>query len=212
MGDRRVTVRPTRGGEVTADRGVTGERGEAWFVCGPPGVGKSTLGQALAGAISATLLDRDTLIAPLVGIVHGLLQLEPADLDSTRSRATLGDAPYLTLFDAARDNTAIGGRVVLVAPFTRWLTDPAMVRRLHGLVATPTIRVVEAWCPAAVRARRLRDRGAERDARRLMAMAAQGPSERADQGWQPEIPHVRVDTTRPPREQLVRARQAPTVD
>jgi predicted kinase len=190
---------------------VTSGPGEAWFVCGPPGAGKSTLGRTLASAIAATLLDRDTLIGPLVTIVHGLLDLEPADLGSARSRAALGDAPYRTLFDAARDNVAIGGRVVLVAPFTRWLTDPELLAHLPELVGPTTIRVVDAWCPASVRVARLRERAADRAAHRLVAMAGQDSVHLPEEAWSPAVPHIRVDTTRPPHEQLVRARRAPTI-
>lgn len=185
--------------------------GEAGFVCGLPGAGKSTLGRTLAGGIAATLLDRDTLIGPLGSIVHGLLDLEPADLDSDRSRAALGGAPYRTLFDAARDNVAIGGRVALVAPFTRWLTDPELLARLPELVGTTTIRVVDAWCPASVRVARLRKRAAERDAHRLVTMACQDSAHPPEESWSPAVPHIRVHSTRPLHEQFARARRAPTI-
>lgn len=188
------------------------ELGEAWFVCGPPGVGKSTLGRALARDVEASLLDRDTLIEPLIGVVHTLLGLDPADLDAARSRAALGDAPYRTLFDTARDNIVIGGRVVLVAPFTRWLADPDLVARLPELVGTRAIRVVDAWCPNPVRVDRLRSRGADRDARRLTALAAMDPSGLPGDEWHPAPPHVRVDTTRSPQQQLADARRAPLLE
>jgi predicted kinase len=169
------------------------ERPVAVVVTGPPGSGKSTLGEALAPRLGAALLDQDVLTNPLVAVVAGLVGAGD-DLDHPRLRALVRDPRYAALLDVARQQLRTGLPVVLVAPFTAETTDRAAWEALSaGLrdAGATAVHLVRCTAPADVRAARMRARDAPRD--RARPARAPGGTLRPVDG----VPGVAVDTTAP---------------
>lgn len=107
-------------------------------VVGAPGSGKSTLAAALATALKATLIDRDTFFAPMAAVALKTSGKDPADLDSPLGKE-LSKAAYSAAEALAKDNIKAGSTVVLVAPYSNraksdWLSPLTAI--------TPNLRVV----------------------------------------------------------------------
>jgi len=176
--------------------------GTAWVVAGAPGTGKSTLASRLARELPAFLLDRDVVTAPLTQVIAELVGALPDDLDDPRVREVLGDRAYDAVLVTARENLLLGADVVVVAPFTRALSDTQHVRDLREQLGQAPLRVVWLTCPDDERRCRLGRRGATRDARKLSAGALAAEVE-------PIVSHVVIDGRRPVEEQVHMARRAP---
>ncbi len=189
---------------VDGHRVTRPESGTAWIVAGAPGTGKSTLAVPLAREQRAFLLDRDVVTAPLTRVIAELVGAAPDDLDDPRVRAVLGDRAYELVLTAARDNLLLGRDVVIVAPFTRALSELRHVRDLRERLGSGPLRVIWLTCPDDERRRRLERRGAARDARKLEAPALVAQVE-------PIVPHAVVESRRAVEEQLLAARRAPAI-
>ena len=175
----------------------------AVLLSGAPASGKTTLSHLLAREMRAAVIGQDVATGPLVDVVQRLVGID--DLDDPRLARLTREPRYRVVLDLAADNLAAGMPVVLVAPFTAERADPAAWSatrdRLVAAGGTPLL----VWLrlePAEV-LRRLRERGAARDAAKLTDEAAYlagltracGP---------PVVPHLALDATRPPKD-LVRA-------
>jgi sugar-phosphatase len=172
----------------------------AYIVAGGAGVGKSTLGRALAASTGAVLLDLDTL-------TNGLLDrmLAPSGLpghwNDERHRDWVRPARYAALLDVAAEQLSLGHDVVLVAPFSAELRGGAEWETLSAALSPPAaLRVV--WLDASeeVRSSRVRDRGELRDGAVGALRAAVTPS----------IPHVAVDATMSTDDQVATVMKAST--
>jgi len=175
---------------------LTHQGPRAYVVAGAPATGKSVFGAALARAAGAAPLDQDVLTGPLTAVVAGLVGAAPGDLDDPRVRAATRTATYDALLGAAAGCLAAGLSVVLVAPFTAERSDPGAWAALEARLNAPGGTVL-AWtiCPPAEVARRLAERGAPRDRRKLADLDAFLRSGALDP---PKVPHIVVDTTGPP--------------
>jgi predicted kinase len=172
-----------------------GPRLPAVLLAGWPGSGKSTVGQALARRLRATLVDQDAVTGPLVAVVADLVGVH--DLDDERLAGPTRQPRYQTIVHVAEENLRIGNPVVLVAPFSLERRDlhtwESLERRLRVAGGAPLL----VWLqldPAAV-VRRLQARGAPRDLIKLADPAAFVAGLREGQ---PVGPHLVVDAARSP--------------
>ncbi|GGM10983.1 hypothetical protein GCM10011594_33650 [Nakamurella endophytica] len=158
------------------------------MVAGPPGSGKSTLGRALAKAAGAVLLDQDVATNPLMQSIADLVGAGD-DLDHPALRGPVRAARYQCLLDIAVDNRRIGRSVVMVAPFTSEIRDPAAFDALAAQLSPARVLLVWVTVPPEVAlARRLR-RNLPRDrAADLSAVPAA-----TEQVPPPAVPHLAAD-------------------
>src|SRR4051812_44648377 len=123
-----------RVGERIRDMAENGPRLPAVLLAGWPGSGKSTVGQALARRLRATLVDQDAVTGPLVAVVADLVGVH--DLDDERLAGPTRQPRYQTIVHVAEENLRIGNPVVLVAPFSLERRDlhtwESLERRLRG--------------------------------------------------------------------------------
>jgi shikimate kinase len=87
-----------------------------FLIAGWPGCGKSTVGQLLAKEIGAVLVDRDTVMDPVIPTALSLLGAGEHDYTS-KEYGKLSAASYTTSEDICLENLIIGHRVLLVAPY-----------------------------------------------------------------------------------------------
>ncbi|CAN5895334.1 ATP-binding protein [soil metagenome] len=136
------------------------------IVAGPPAVGKTTFGAALARSLPAAFVDKDTLTQPLVAAAMRAVELDPDALDHPWYRGHLRPAVYATLTQLVADIVANGTSVVLVAPYLHRAGDPTWLPSLCRAWACDVRLVWLRADPAAIR-RRLIARGAQRDQGKL---------------------------------------------
>jgi sugar-phosphatase len=156
----------------------------AYVVAGRAGVGKSTLGRALAGRTGAVLLDLDTVTNGLLDRVFPSTGL-PGHWNDDRYREWVRPARYAALLDVAAEQVGLGRDVVLVAPFSAELTGgPELVRLRDAL--SPAVPLV-VWLHASpdILSRRVLQRGELRDSAAAEPRAAATPG----------VPHLAVDAT-----------------
>lgn len=220
-----TTASPAPSGAVLAvafpEGGAAALPPDAIVVAGAAASGKTTLATALARRVAYCLFDLDEVTGALTSAALELIGREEHALDEAGPGEALRDARYASLLDAAGANLAIGRGVVVAAPFTRELTDPAAwaatVARLSGVAGVGgavadsagelldgglrdlRVEVVLVDCPPAVVEARLRARGAPRDRLKLEAIArGEAPSRRAS----PVVDHHLLDGTRPTTDQV----------
>lgn len=139
----------------------------ALLVSGPPASGKTTLAREVARRTGACLLDLDVVTGALTESIGKLLGSN--DLDSPAFAGDLRGARYECLLAAAEDNLRIGTPVVLVAPFTAERTSLEAWETVRDRLIAAGGRPSLVWLRVAPEelVRRLRHRGAERDAAKL---------------------------------------------
>lgn len=170
-----------------------------WCVAGPPGSGKSTLGRAVAARLGACVLDLDTATNPLLAQLAALTGAGD-DLDHPSLRGPVREARYRCLTDLAADNVQAGRSVVLIAPFTREVTNPGAWRQLADrLRPVPPVLVWVAVSPAVALLRRQR-RGHPRD-RSAAVLTDQAV---AAEFRRPVVDHLLADGTAPTDAEAVR--------
>jgi hypothetical protein len=149
------------------------------------------------------LFDLDQVTGSLSEAVLSLLGKAEHAFDEEGPGKELREARYSSLVDAARANLSIGWGVVLAAPFTRELADPAAWRMLAARLTVPApspaarlpaVVLVYLDCPGPVVFERLRSRGAARDRLKLEGEEA---AQRLGAPAQPKVPYLEVDGTLP---------------
>ena len=133
-----------------------------WCLAGPPGSGKSTLGRSVAARLGACVLDLDTATNPLLAQLAALTGAGD-DLDHPSLRGTIREARYRCLTDLAAENVQAGRSAVLIAPFTREVTDPAAWQHLADRLRPVTPVLVWVTVSPAVALLRRQRRGQSRD-------------------------------------------------
>lgn len=167
-----------------------------WCVAGPAGSGKSTLGRRLAAAISATLLDLDTVTNPLLDAIGD--RLAPGGhWNDAELREIVRPARYACLLGTARDQRQTGLDLVLVAPFTAELAGGRAWAELCAAVAPGEPRVIWLDASSDLLEKRIQARGERRD-------AGHGPAAAVA----PAVAHLRVDAAFPLERQVEMALMA----
>lgn len=139
----------------------------ALLVSGPPASGKTTVARALAERIGGCLLDLDVVTGALTEAVGKLVG--STDLDSPAFAGDLRAARYECLLAAAEDNLRVRRPVVLVAPFTAERTTVVAWESVRDRLIAAGGRPNLVWLRVSrdELVRRLRARGADRDAAKL---------------------------------------------
>jgi predicted kinase len=171
----------------------------AYVVAGGAGVGKSTLGRALAARTGAVLLDLDTVTN---GLLNGLFPATglPGHWNDDRYRTWVRPARYAALLDVASEQAGLGRDVVLTAPFSAELVDGPEWETLRDTLESALLLVVWLHAPEDVVSRRVRERGELRDSAAAGARAAVMPG----------VPHLALDATRTTDDQVAQVVRAST--
>jgi predicted kinase len=148
--------------------GSTYARPAAVLIAGPPASGKSTVAAAFARTLRATLIDQDVATGPLVSIIGSLINVN--DIDDPRLATLTRAARYETLTGLGEDNLRAGHSVLLVAPFSEERRNlhawEELNRRLRKAGAV-SVMMVWLYLSHEELLRRMRARGADRDAGKL---------------------------------------------
>jgi predicted kinase len=167
------------------------------LLSGAPASGKSTLSHLIARELRAAVIGQDIATGPLVSVVQQLVGVD--DLDDPRLAGLTRGPRYQVVLDLAVDNLAAGMPVVLVAPFTAERADPAAWSATHDRLAAAGGAPLLVWLrlePGEV-LRRLRERGAARDAAKLVDEAAYLAGLATQACQPPVVPHLDLDATQP---------------
>ncbi len=160
----------------------------AFLVAGPAGVGKSTLGRALARRTGAVLLDLDTATNPLLDL---LFADRAGHWNDDVNRAVVRPARYAVLRDLARAQVDLGHDVVLVAPWTLELAGGPEWQALLAAVAPARPTPLWLTAPADVI-----------DARKLARREPRDRAAYARDPARPAIDHLVVDAQLPTEQQV----------
>ena len=136
------------------------------IVIGTAGSGKSTIAKRLARQHAAAYLDKDAMSARFVDAALVSAGYDPGDREANPFyRDTILPLEYDSLLDVAGDNLRIGRPVVIDAPFSPYLSDPAFITAAAARFEWPSVdvEVVLVRVSPGTLQDRLRRRGLERD-------------------------------------------------
>lgn len=174
---------------------MTGERRPAtvWVVAGPPGAGKTTLAAGLAALLDPhpAVLDKDTLFQGFVAEVLTAHGRDHGEREGAWYDEHVKVHEYAGMAAAAAQIRAPGCPVLLVAPYTGPLRDPARWAELVAAVGGEPVQLVWVRSDAATLYRRLVGRGRARDSGKLGAF--EDFVARVVPEVPPVVPHLAVD-------------------
>jgi predicted kinase len=178
-----------------------------WLVAGAPGAGKTTVAGLLAARLAPTpaVLDKDTMYASFVVATLAAAGRPFDEREGPWYDEHVKVHEYNGMADTARDVRGHGCPVVLVAPFTGQIRDPARwdeyVERLGG----GDVRLVWVRLDPVTLRERIVGRGHDRDAAKLADFDTFTASTLPD--VPPPVPHVEIDNRpgAPPLDQQLAA-------
>jgi predicted kinase len=137
-----------------------------YVVIGTAGSGKSTIAQRLARRYGAAYLDKDAMSARFVEAALVSAGYDPGDREANAYyRDSILPLEYDSLLDVAGTNLRLGRAVVVDAPFSPYLSDPAFITAAAERFDWPPVEVevVRVRVSPTTLRDRLRKRGLERD-------------------------------------------------
>lgn len=140
------------------------------IVIGTAGSGKSTIAQRLARQHGAAYLDKDVMSARFVEAALVSAGYDPGDREANPFyRDTILPLEYDSLLDVAGANLRLGRPVVVDAPFSPYLSDPAFITTAAERFDWPPVdvEVVRVHVYPSTLQHRLRKRGLQRDRAKL---------------------------------------------
>jgi predicted kinase len=136
------------------------------IVIGTAGSGKSTIAQRLARRHGAAYLDKDVMSARFVEAALVSAGYDPGDREANQFyRDAILPLEYDSLLDVAGANLRLGRPVVVDAPFSPYLSDPAFITTAAERFDWPPVdvEVVRVHVSPGTLQDRLSKRGLERD-------------------------------------------------
>ena len=181
---------------IVADHeGDAGAGAPVWIVAGAPGAGKTTVAALLAARLDPhpAVLDKDTVYGSFVAAILVAAGRDPGEREGPWYDTNAKIHEYRGLTDTAREIRGHGCPVLLVAPFTAQIRDPAAWAEWTGRLGGGAVRLVWVSCDPAVLRERLLARGSERDGAKLAAYAEFAMRMRPDEP--PPVPHFVIHNT-----------------
>ena len=162
------------------------------MVAGAPGAGKSTVAAALARAMEPhpALLDKDTVYGSFVEAALAAADRDPGEREGPWYDDHVKVHEYRGLAATARQIREHGCPVLLVAPFTGQIRDPARWAAFCAQLGGAPVRLVWVGCAPEILRRRLIARGSHRDGGKLAAF--EDFISRMTPDLPPPVPHLAV--------------------
>lgn len=191
------TLGPMATGDAQGSDGgtTTGRRapGTVWVVTGPPGGGKSTLADVLAGLVTPppAVLDKDTLFAGFVAEVLAAHGRDHGEREGAWYDRHVKVHEYGGMAATAAQVRANGCPVVLVAPYTTQIRQEQAWAALVDAVGGEPVRLLWVRSDADTLRARILGRGRSRDAGKLAAF--EEFVARVAPDVPPSVPHTQID-------------------